>query len=110
MNTLTRQEAKQLLNQLPIAKAWAEGSIIQYKREGTGEWVDANPHAPLGFVFSGFSYRVKPREIFAIYKNGQFDTTRLDRASCQVYIDGYNSSTRFMTPAKFEIVKMVEAA
>lgn len=108
MNTLSRSEAQALIENQDVVRAWADGKEIQYKKDGTGAWQTANPHMSLGFVFSQSAYRVKPREIWAIYRHGQFDTTRMSKADAEAYVSGYNY--RMTVPAKFEIVKMVESA
>lgn len=111
MNTLNREEAKQLLANIEVVKAWAAGKTIQFRKEGTGEWRNAMD-APMGFIYPKEPYRIKPREALAVYKSDavgpvglfstRFDADAYIRAEERLYRNKTNAPT-------FEVVTLVEA-
>ena len=62
---MTREEAKNIIELLPLVKAYAEGAVIQVRPNDYYVWCDINEP---GFNVSCIEYRIKPVETYIRFK------------------------------------------
>lgn len=59
---MTRDEAKQLLELMPVIQAFANGKEVQYQVDGAPSWYDAE--SPTFFVGKTTKWRIKALEVW----------------------------------------------